>query len=85
MPLFIGGHRPTKTHAVLQLVKDRASVILREYVQAEAELAGKAVALTDGTAGTVEGVFLDEFHGLRISISGHLGKWPISTIKLLQP
>ena len=35
------------------------------------EIAGKAVVLTDGKAGTVEKVWLDEFHGLRISIKGH--------------
>jgi hypothetical protein len=66
------------------LVKDHASAILREYEQAEAELIGKAVMLTDGKAGTVDSLFLDELHGLRLSISGHPGKWPVSTIKLLQ-
>jgi hypothetical protein len=40
--------------------------------------------LTDGKAGTVEQVVLDEVHGLRVSIAGHPGKWPVSTIKLLQ-
>ena len=42
---------------------------------------GKAVILTDGKAGTVESIWLDETHGLRISIRGHEGKWPVSTIK----
>jgi len=64
--------------------KEHASVILREYHRAEAQLVGKAVVLTDGKAGTVEALFLDEMHGLRLSIAGHPGKWPISTIKLLQ-
>jgi hypothetical protein len=32
----------------------------------------------------VDHVCLDELHGLRISISGHYGKWPISTIKFVQ-
>jgi hypothetical protein len=68
----------------MPLVIDRASAILRELEEAETELVGKAVVLTDGKAGTVEGLYLDEFHGLRLSIRGHLGKWPISTIKLLQ-
>ena len=68
----------------MPLVKDRASTILRELEEAETELVGKAVVLTDGKAGTVEGLYLDELHGLRLSIRGHLGKWPISTIKLLQ-
>jgi hypothetical protein len=39
---------------------------------------------TDGLAGTVENVWLDEAHGLRISIRGHYGKWPISTIKFAE-
>jgi hypothetical protein len=32
----------------------------------------------------VEGVWLDELHGLRVSVKGHAGKWPISTIKLTE-
>ncbi len=43
----------------------RASNILREYGEARSELIGKAVVLTDGKAGTVESVSLDELHGLR--------------------
>ncbi|MBI5264235.1 MAG: PRC-barrel domain-containing protein [Bradyrhizobium sp.] len=64
--------------------KARASTILAEFDLAQAELLGKAVILTDGKAGTVESIWLDEFHGLRISIRGHEGKWPVSTIKLAQ-
>jgi hypothetical protein len=64
--------------------KVRAYTILGEFEQAQTELVGKAVVLTDGKAGTVEGIWLDEFHGLRISIRGHDGKWPISTIKFAQ-
>ncbi|QOG23404.1 MULTISPECIES: PRC-barrel domain-containing protein [Bradyrhizobium] len=63
--------------------KAHAAAILREYHQAEAELIGKAVVLTDGKAGTVEGLYLDEAHGLRLSVAGHPGKWPVSTIKLV--
>jgi hypothetical protein len=62
----------------------RASTILGEFERAQTELVGKAVILTDGKAGTVDGIWLDEMHGLRISIRGHDGKWPISTIKLAQ-
>jgi hypothetical protein len=51
-------------------VKSRASKILNEYGEAQAELIGKAVVLTDGKAGAVENVWLDELHGLRISIKG---------------
>ena len=68
----------------MPIAKVRASTILGEFEQAQAELVGKAVILTDGKAGTVESVWLDEMHGLRISIRGHDGKWPISTIKLAQ-
>jgi hypothetical protein len=46
----------------------RASTILAEFDQAQAELVGKAVILTDGKAGTVDSIWLDEAHGLRISI-----------------
>jgi len=64
--------------------KARASTILAEFDQAHDELVGKAVILTDGKAGTVDHLWLDELHGLRISIRGHEGKWPVSTIKLAQ-
>lgn len=50
--------------------------ILRELHEAEKELVGKAVVLTDGKAGTI-----DDEHGLRISIAGHEGRWPVSTVK----
>jgi hypothetical protein len=64
--------------------EQRASAILEAYGRAQSELLGKAVVLTDGKAGTVEKVWLDELHGLRISIRGHEGRWPVSTIKLTQ-
>ena len=65
-------------------VKRRASKILDEYGAAQSELIGKAVVLTDGKAGTVENIWLDELHGLRIFIGGHEGRWPVSTIKLVE-
>jgi hypothetical protein len=65
-------------------VKLAASTILNAFEDARSELVGKPVVLTDGKAGTVEAVWLDEFHGLRVSIRGHIGKWPISTIKFAQ-
>jgi hypothetical protein len=68
----------------MPIVKQRASTILGAFEQAQSELVGKAVILTDGKAGTVEAVWLDELHGLRVSIRGHDGKWPISTLKLVQ-
>jgi hypothetical protein len=78
--------RPTRSTPGLPMptVKHSASTILGAYEQAQTEFVGKAVILTDGKAGTVENVWLDEFHGLRISIRGHDGKWPISTIKFAQ-
>jgi hypothetical protein len=65
-------------------VKIRASTILGEFEQAQTELVDKAVILTDGISGTVDKVWLDELHGLRISIRGHYGKWPVSTVKFSQ-
>jgi hypothetical protein len=62
----------------------RAMNILRELHTAEKELVGKTVVLTDGKAGTIENVFLDDVHGLRISIRGHQGRWPISTVKHIE-
>jgi hypothetical protein len=68
----------------MQTAKAQASVILAKFEQAQTELVGKAVVLTDGKTGTVENIWLDELHGLRISIKGHEGKWPVSTIKFAQ-
>ena len=68
----------------MSTAKARAPAILAEFQQAQAELVGKAVILTDGKAGTVDGIWLDELHGLRVSIRGHEGRWPVSTIKLAQ-
>jgi hypothetical protein len=62
----------------------RASRIIAEFQQAQAELVGKAVILTNGVAGTVEELWLDDLHGLRMSIEGHDGNWPVSTIKFVQ-
>jgi hypothetical protein len=42
--------------------KAHASTILGT----QTEIVGKAVVLSDGKAGTVENIWLDEFHGLRI-------------------
>jgi hypothetical protein len=65
-------------------VKHRALTILHALDEADAQLVGKAVVLTDGTAGTVEAVWLDDLHGLRISVKGHPGTRPVSTIKFVQ-
>jgi hypothetical protein len=47
-------------------VQARACTILVEFERARTELVGKAVILTNGKAGTVDRLWLDEFHGLRI-------------------
>jgi len=60
-----------------------ASTILAAFERAEAELVGTVVVLSDGKAGTVERIWLDELHGLRLSIGGHFGKWPVSSLKLV--
>jgi hypothetical protein len=65
--------------------KVHALTILGAFDAARSELVGKAVVLTDGKAATVQNVWLDEVHGLRVSIRGHIGKWPVSTIKFAQP
>jgi hypothetical protein len=62
----------------------QASTILSAFEEARSQLIGRSVVLTDGKAGTVENVWLDELHGLRVSIKGHDGKWPVSTVKLTQ-
>jgi len=59
--------------------KLNALTILGALDEARSELVGKAVVLTDG-----KNVWLDELHSLRISIRGHDGKWPVSTIKFAQ-
>ncbi len=69
---------------LMPAVKLYASTILGAVQEAQSQLVGKAVVLTDGKAGTVENVWLDELHGLRISIAGHLGKWLVSTIRMVQ-
>jgi hypothetical protein len=61
-----------------------AFTILREFERAQSELLGKAVVLSDGKAGVIEKIFLDELHGLRIAVKGHKGKWPISTVKFAE-
>jgi hypothetical protein len=52
----------------MPVVNFRASAILNAFERAHKILVGKAVVLTDGKAGTVENVWLDELHGLRLSI-----------------
>jgi hypothetical protein len=64
--------------------QNRAMNILRELHAAEKELLGRAVVLTNGKAGTINHVSLDDLHGLRLSINGHDGQWPVSTVKFIQ-
>jgi hypothetical protein len=74
---------PHSNRSIMTDLLRHASAILASYQRAEAELVGKVVVLTDGKAGTVEGIWLDELHGLRISIGGHFGKWPLSSLKMV--
>jgi len=74
----------TCSRAIHATANAHASTILGEFGQAQTDIVGKAVVLSDGKAGTVENIWLDEFHGLQISIKGHEGKWPVSTIKFAQ-
>src|SRR5258707_15090375 len=48
------------SEATIPTAKLNASTILGAVDEAPSELVGKAVVLTDGKAGTVEGVWLDE-------------------------
>lgn len=68
----------------MPLVMNCATAVLKALAEAQAILIGKAVILSDGKAGTVTRVSLDEDHGLRIEIEGHDGSWPISTLKIRQ-
>jgi hypothetical protein len=63
--------------------EERAINILRELHAAEEELVGRDVVMTDGKAGTIEHVYLDDVHVLRISIGGHERRCPISTVKFI--
>jgi hypothetical protein len=45
-------------------VKFHAATILSALGDAQSKLVGKTVILSDGKAGTVENVWLDELHGL---------------------
>ena len=76
-------HAAKKGEASVTTVKRLALAILHAFGEAEAQL-GKAVILTDATAGTVEAIWLDEVHGLRVSIRGHPGKRPVSAVKFAQ-
>jgi hypothetical protein len=60
-----------------------AIAILDLFYEAD-ELIGVGAILTNGVAGTIESVRLDEDHGLRISIRGHPGLWPVSKLKNLE-
>jgi hypothetical protein len=73
-----------KGEAGVTAVKRLALTILHSFEKADAQLVGKAVVLSDGKAGTVEAIWLDDAHGLRISIKDHPGKWPIATVKFAQ-
>jgi len=56
--------------------QERALAILRQFEQACKDMRGRAVVLSDGKAGNVENLRLDELHGLRVSIVGLLPRRP---------
>lgn len=60
-----------------------AAKILIMFQEVESVLVGKRVARFNGDFGTVNALHLDEEHGLRFSIEGLPGKWPVSTIKVV--
>jgi hypothetical protein len=60
-----------------------ATAILGLFNEAD-RLIGIGAVLTNGIAGTIESVRLDDVHGLRISIRGHSGLWPVSQLKKLE-
>lgn len=72
----------TDQQSTMATAQARACTILVEFERARTELVGEAVILTNGTAGIVDRLWLDEFHGLRISIRSQEGNWPVSTIKI---
>jgi hypothetical protein len=72
----------TDQQSTMTTAQARACTILVAFERARTELVGEAVILTNGTAGIVDRLWLDEFHGLRISIRSQEGNWPVSTIKI---
>jgi hypothetical protein len=72
----------TDQQSTMATVQARACTILVEFERARTELVGEAVILTNGKAGIVDRLWLDEFHGLRISIRSQEGNWPVSTVKI---
>ena len=70
--------------STMPTAKARACTILVGFERAQTELVGKAVILTNGMAGTVDRLWLDELHGLRIFIGSHEGNWPVATIKFAE-
>lgn len=63
---------------------DVAGAILMALSEAQSNLVGRVVVLSDGKAGAIKRVDLDDEHGLRIAVQGHDGRWPVSTIKIEQ-
>jgi hypothetical protein len=70
---------------VMPSVKRRASKILNEYGAAQSELIGKGVVLTDGKAGTVENVRLDELHGFPSKVMMENGRSQPSSLRSPRP
>jgi hypothetical protein len=64
--------------------KVRASTILGALEEAQTELGRQSRDPHKRQGRDGGAVWLAELHGLLISISGHDGKWPVSTVKFAQ-
>ena len=58
---------PDPTPEAEPSAQQHALNIQREFQQAQAALLGKTIILSDGKAGSMEQVRLDELHGLQVS------------------
>jgi hypothetical protein len=79
-PLVIRNHGRGEEPITMDHPHQLATTILDLFYDAH-KLIGVGAVLTNGIAGTIKSVRLDDDHGLRISIGGHLGYWPVSMLK----
>jgi hypothetical protein len=60
----------------MPIMNNDASVILSAFAEVQSDLVGKAVVLTDGKAGTVENVWLDDLMGYEFPSSATMESGP---------
>jgi hypothetical protein len=86
--LLLKSHDPAMLQAIApakRFTGELEAMALEGKIGGEkAELVGKAVILTNGKSGTVDRLWLEELHGLRISIESNDGNWPVATIKFAE-